>query len=350
LSFERRLPPGGGPRVRRFASVFLPLLLLPACVAHPLERPAPLHVRNQHPAQLTAIHGTPRAIRPVPPGQRQVAARVDWTSLWLQPGSGPDRLVTDGELLRSELELRLGIGRGVDVDIGVPLLHASSGLLDGFIEGWHEFFRLPQNGRDDAPRDEFDVGAVHRRRDGTRADAYRLEEDGIRLGDIPVFVTWFPRWVEDETGFSVGVRGGVELPTGKEEDGVGNGGLDFHLGFLAGYDGIGFSVFTWGGHSFVHHADRARDAGLDYPDIDAFGAGIELGLTERLSALTQVEWERSLLRELADSHAERDQALLWIGGRYRLGERSDIEFGVGEDLVENVSPDVTFHLGFRIGF
>jgi len=329
---------------------FLVLALsLPACVAAPIERSSPMRFRNQHPAQLTAIHADPRPARPAPPGGAETDVRLDWTTLWLQPGRGADEIVLDGEIVRAEFDLRVGLGEGFDVEVGLPVLHTTSGCLDGFIEGWHDFFNLPQADRDEYPRDQFEVAARRAQKDGGFEDAYRLEEDGLHLGDLPVFLAWFPVRHEGE-GFGFGLRGGLEFPTGDESRGFGNGGLDASLGFVGGYDGRGYSLFAWGSHAWIARADTARDAGLAIPDLDSVGVGAELALHERLSALVQVEWERSLLRELDDTHASKNQALIAFGGRYRFAKDASLEFGVGEDLISDVSPDITFHLGLALAF
>lgn len=325
-------------------------MITTGCATRPIERAGPLAVRNQHPAQLTAMHAMPRSARTTPPGRIDASWRTDWTSLWLRPGRGADRLETDGEILRNEIAGRVGIVPGVDLEIALPFVAASGGVLDSFIESWHRFFGLPQNGRDDFPRDEFRVAATRDVGTGGARDAYRLDRDGVRMGDLPIVVTWAPLQPEGARGPSVGLRAGVELPTGDEGDGYGNGGVDALVGFVAGYDFGLVGLFSWGSHTWVHRADRARDAGLAIPDVDALGLGGEWAFHDAWSAIVQVGWERSVLRHLDDSNAGQDQALLWIGGRHRISADTRLEVAVGEDLVSDVSPDVTFHVALGIRF
>lgn len=326
------------------------LLLSPAvagCIATPIEHSSPLRVRNQHPAQLTAIHADARPMRAPAAGEIVGDVRLDWTSLWLLHGSGNDVVHMDGEMLRTELDFRVGLGNDLDLEVGIPFLHAGGGTLDGFIEGWHRLFNLPQNNRDENPRDRFRVETLRRQRDSSLRSSYRMEDDGLYVGDIPVFLTWFPY---REGGLSLGVRGGIELPTGDESAGYGNGGLDANLGILGGYDGIGWSVFGWAGHSFVATADRAENAGLDYSDVDSAGIGAQLALSEDVSALLQIEFDTSVLRKLDESHADKNQLVIWSGGRWRISETVDFEFAVGEELILDVSPDVTFQFGLTVRF
>jgi len=321
------------------------------CVATRFDDAAPLRVRNQHPVQLTAIHGIARAARPTQPGAVDARLGLDWTSLWLRPGDGANRFEADGEVLRAEAAVRFGLLPSVDVEVLVPVVHASGGTLDGFIEGWHDLFALPQNDRDEFPRNQFRVDAVRRRADGTTATAYALDEGGVRLGDVPIFVTWFPIEASgDRARYALGVRAGVELPTGDERDGYGSGGIDAHLGWVGGVDWIGASLFGWGGRSWVDDPDTARDAGLSIPDLDAAGVGVEWGFLPDLRGIVQVEWERSVLGDLDGSRASRDQIGLWLGGRVRLSDRATLEAGIGEDLASDVSADVTFHVAVDLAF
>jgi hypothetical protein len=332
---------------RAFTSSFF--LLLTACAFPPLTDPAPLATRNQHPVQLTVLHLGPRAARALPGGEVEVGGTVDWTSMWLLPGEGRDRIELDGELVRIGPGLRVGLGSGVDVRVEVPLLHASGGVLDGFIEAWHEVFILPQNRRDEFPRDRF-VARAHRRDvSGPLQTAYDLDETSLRLGDIPIEVAWFPEAMQGKE-FQVGFRAGLELPTGNEDRGHGNGEVDGGVGIVAGWRHEAWAITGWGGWSWVGTPDMAKRAGLGYGDVPSLGIGLEVSLVEGLSCLSQIQWERSVLRELDNDHARSDQALLWLGGRYRFSPRHEIELAVGEDLIRNVSTDVTLHLGLRMRF
>ncbi len=323
------------------------LLALAACHMNELARPAPLRTRNQHPTQLTAMHLAPRAARAVGPGRVDLGFGVDWTSLWLRPGTGLDRIELDGELVRIEPSVRIGLGDGLDLEVSVPFLHSSGGGLDRFIEAWHRLFGLPQNERDQFPRNRTFVQASRRTLAGDLDPVYRLDSTTLALGDIPIAIAWFPEIV----GMPVrtGIRAGVEFPTGSERRGLGNGEWDASVQLLAEWDGGPVALFGWAGWTAVGTAGRARAAGISYADVPSVGFGAELALTESLTALTQVEWERSVLANLDNNHARRAQGILWVGARYRTSERGAIEAAVGEDLIRSIAPDVTFHLAFEYG-
>ncbi|MFQ5504675.1 MAG: DUF3187 family protein [Planctomycetota bacterium] len=316
--------------------------LLTACTA--LESPAPLHARNQHPAQLIGIHQGARAARPAQ--ALELGLVVDHSSLWLRPGAGRDRIELDGELTRAELGLRFPLGSSADLELQLPVLHAAGGGLDTFIEAWHEFFGLPQNQRDLFPRNRFVVRAERSLGPGNLEDVYVLAPGTLELGDLPIFLSWFP--LRDSQGLSFGLRGGIELPSGEQSRGLGNGEPDASLGFLSQWDLGPWSLFGWGSRSWVGASDLARAAGFRYARPESFGLGVEFGALERLSGLVQVEWEESLLGALDETHAKSDQALISLGGRYRASPGVAWELAVAEDLIRNVSADISFHLGLRV--
>ena len=171
--------------------------------------------------------------------------------------------------------------------------------------------------------------------------------NGLQLGDLPIHLTFNPLGDRSEFPLQIALRGGIELPTGDEDDGYGNGGVDYSVGYLATWEGESWNAFTWGSRSWIDDPDQAEDAGLSYPTVNRFGGGLEVALWRGLSAITQIEWEQSVLRRLDDSHADSDQVLIWFGGRLRFTERFDVEFALAEDLKSRVSPDITFHVGFR---
>lgn len=326
----------------RFALTLLILAGGSGCQLHSVSRPGPLRVRNQHPVQLTTLRMGPRAARASAPGSGEAGLVVDWTNIWLLDGSGEDTVRFDGEWLRAQPRLQVGVLPGLDVEVSVPLLHASGGVLDGFVEGWHELFGFADDERSENSRDDFRVQASRGPGAGG-AVVYQLEDHGVHVGDVPVIVSWFPGDPGGERAWGFGLRGGIELATGDEDDGVGNGGIDTGLGFVAEYTRDCGGVYVWGEQVWVHTPDRAKDAGVDYADAPAAGVAFQLGVSPAASLLLQADWERSALRRLDQSNASRDQVMLWLGGRFQLADRVTFDLAIGEDLVRQVSADVTFH-------
>jgi hypothetical protein len=292
-------------------------------------------VRNQHPAQLTVLHLPPAPARALPAGAVALRADTAYTSLFLSgSGSGGRQWSMDGETLRAALGSRLGLGANLEFGVELPVAHTTGGFLDGFVIDYHDALGLPDQNRDAAPRDQF---AVEAREDG--AVVWNVERDDFELLDIPLALTW--RAVDAADGVGVALRAGVELPTGDEDRGYGNGELDVAIGVLLEHHALGCGWYGHLQHTFAGTPARSRAAGFQFADVTSAGLAAELPLDRGVAGLVQVEWETSTLRDLAIPVAERDQLLLWCGLRFDLGSGWDLELGFGEDLQGLASPDFT---------
>lgn len=317
-------------------------LLLAACVTDP-ELQGPLPVRNQHPAQLTALHPPPAGAGVLARGDTVVRADAAYTSMFLageNPGSG-NRFAMDGEYLRSALGARLGLGSDLELWAELPVAHTGGGFLDDFLIDYHRAFGLPSQGRSRAPRDAFQVFAE---RHGEVA--WQVEPRSLALLDVPLGLTWMLRDPQRD-GLGAALRAAVELPTGDAAAGYGSGGVDAALGVLLEYRFLGMACYGHLQHSFVRTPRRARAAGLSFADVTSGGLALEAPLGPVLHAFAQIEYETSVLRRLdAFDQVANPQCLVWLGGRWRLGPDFGLELAIAEDLIGYVSPDVTFWLGF----
>ncbi len=64
-------------------------------------------------------------------------------------------------------------------NINIPLIRNSAGFLDQTIVGWHDFFGLPQGGRDQAPNNR-----ILMRYRNTQGDVFSLSQSDSGVGDI----------------------------------------------------------------------------------------------------------------------------------------------------------------------
>jgi len=309
-------------------------MLLGGCVAAPDLR-GPLPTRNQHPAQLTVMHLDPASAAVRPAGRVAVRADFAYTSLFLDGSRGSRQWVMDGETLRAALDLRVGLGHGLQLGTQLAAAHTSGGFLDDFVIDYHELFGFPDQGRDTSPRDDYLIEATR-----GSTTLWEVEKSNVEWLDLPLHLTWqLAEPGPDRLG--VAVRGGIELPTGDQNRGYGNGQVDASFGALLDWRVGGVGLFGHAQHTFTGTPDRTRNRGLTFRDVSSFGLGAELPLSRDLHALVQVEYETSTLRDLGPSVASRDQMLLWVGGRYQPTPQWGVEVGFGEDLIGLVSPDFT---------
>ncbi len=308
------------------------LAVLAGCVARPDLR-GPLPVRNQHPAQLTVLHLDAASAAVLPAARTELRSSFTYSSLFLIGQAPTSSWVMDAEYLRAAGTARVGLGGGLELGAELALAHTTGGFLDDFIIDYHDVFGLPDQDRDTNPRDQF---LVEGRRGGDVAWSVRRSD--VELLDLPLWLTWqLAAPGTDRLG--VAVRAGVELPTGDQERGYGNGEVDASAGVVLDYRTACVGWYAHAQHTFAGTPDPARRVGLAFQDVTSIGLGAELPLGRDLHALVQAEWETSTLRELGPRAAGREQLFLWFGGRWQPDPAWHVEVGFGEDLRGLVSPD-----------
>ena len=320
------------------------LLLVPmglaACAGAPQTLQGPMPVRNQHPAQLTVMRLEPMSSAALAQGDVEARASMAYTSLFLAGSTPQSAFYMDGEILRTQLGARFGLGSGVEVGFGIPVLHTTGGFLDSFLIDYHDAFGFPDQGRSSTERNRFEVFAET---NGQRV--YELREDGVLFGDVPLeaSVELVPvRRAADGSGSpGLSARFGVELPTGDEDAGASNGEVDYAIGLCATWPLAIGAVHAELQHTFAGSPASARRAGFSFADVTAGSVALEAQPLTDFGLLAQVTWETATLEALDLDRASRDTVLLWIGARLRVDADWFVEVGFGEDLSEYIAPDFT---------
>lgn len=333
------------PLLRLFGWTLLPVAAaMQGCVSQP-ELRGPMAVRNQHPAQLLVAHLEPRGADVLPAGDTAVRAGAAYTSLFLFGSTPASSFAMDGEQLRSSFTGRLGLGRGLELGVTIPVVHTTGGFLDDVIIDFHDAFGFPDQDRTPAPRGLFSIDAQQ-----GGESVWSVDRSGLELADVPLEVAWQVRPPgEDRLGLAL--RGAVELPAGSAERGYGNGQVDVVVGAFVDYrrSGVGYTANVQ--HALAGTRRETRALGFQFADISSVGVGMEMPVQQDFHLLLQAELETSTLRELGPRVASRNQMVVWFGGRWTPSPRWALEFGLGEDVVAKSSADFTAWLGleWRIG-
>lgn len=297
-------------------------------------------VRNQHPVQLTVMRLDPVAATSLPRGDVSARASMAYTSLFLGGSTPTSAFTMDGEILRTSVGMRFGIGGRVDLGIDLPVLHTSGGFLDSFLIGYHDLFGFPDQGRNDVANNRFEVFAE---KDGQRV--YELREAAVEFGDVPLSGTWtivpVRRHADGSGSPGLAARFGLELPTGDEDAGFGNGEVDYAAGLCATWPLPIGALHAEAQHAVAGSPRMARNAGFSFSDVTAGSMAFEAQPSAGLGLLVQCSWETAALADLDLDRASRDAILLWMGARLRLEDDLFLEVGFGEDLAENIAPDFT---------
>ena len=137
---------------------------------------------------LTGIFGFPESAEG---GDVVGRGRSDWSASFIiashniDETRGAENLRFDGESSRLAFNYRYGITDRLDLGIEVPYLWHRAGFLDAAIDGWHDFFGLPEGARAGRARDRLDF--FYADANGTAID---LARDSSGIGDIRVLLGW----------------------------------------------------------------------------------------------------------------------------------------------------------------
>ncbi len=305
------------------------LLVLPFTNAQSFD--GPLQVRNQLPIFL---HADQPYI--------EKAGVEDSLSLSLSHSStyivqASQDWVINLDMETTELNMRLKkVVNGMELNIDVPLLILSDGFMDGFLDLYHSTFGFNDYGRPNRPLNSF---LYEIKREGIRIIK---GEEGIGLGDIRVGVK---RLLYSGDGLNIGVRGGVELPTGDADKGFGNGGLDTDIALLID-KAISGRIMTYINIGAVHTGDLRTSERLTLRDFLYAGIAVEGMVNRRLGLLVQLEGHPSIYPETGLEAVDTCACLLAFGGRYYRAEDT-IEFSITEDISAGSAPDFIINITYK---
>jgi len=309
------------------------LILLPQTLR--AEPSLPLAIRNTAPAGL--LFG----VTPFRSEQRGLRIAIDNGNIFTGSNRRGVETVFDGETTIATLSWNHVFkesGSGLwSIGIEAPWIRHGGGVLDGFIEGYHDTFGFPDGGRDRVPRDRL---------------LYRIVEGGITrlhldasargIGDLRVRVGR-EFLAQPDRRFSI--HGAIELPTGEVDKITGSGGTDVALWAeyrrtgLLGFERLGISAMAGG--VVPGESELLRGDPVDVIPIGHFG--IQYRVSDRVELLAQTDGLGASY-DIASDVLGRAAVQGTLGGRIRVWKSLWLDLAVVEDLVSDSTPDVIFHL------
>jgi hypothetical protein len=337
--------------VARAAFVALLAAFATSCTSFLGWRPEPANVqrgpvatRVQQPIKLTYLAFRPRAAETEPDGKLALSAISQYSNIFENGFSDTEKVVLDGETWRNSLVARYGLSHWSDIEIEIPIMYASGGFLDPIIEDYHHALGLPNGGRDQRPQDAYEMSVQTH-----GATAYTLDEYRVGLGDIPIVFTQQLR-EQDGGAPSLAARFGVELPTGSESGGFGNGKLDAGAGMLAQ-----FACGRWtttGALDYVHAGGSSTFTAADVhpsPQADA-QLGVEYRWSDGASILSGLVLDSPVTQDIHLKEIDKPILSLDLGVAWDVADRSQLYFGFTEDVISKSGPDIVFNFIWKYGF
>ena len=254
-----------------------------------------------------------------------------------------ERLATDCETFRGSLIINYGVRDNVQLSVEVPYISHDEGFLDDFIYDWHDFFSMPQNGRNNEQSNQFYISYLS---GGTTS--YKLTDTGSGLGDIRINGAFTMPWKSRALIFSAELK----FPTGDYDRLTGSGSYDFSLGLMLNdpFSLEKYRITLYGGLAglFLGQADGVL-ADIQKNFVLAARAGIGWQATKLIQLKLQLDTQSAIydseLRDLGDTAFQ-----LITGGSLTFTEDVYLDISVAEDIRTLTAADVAFQLALVVAF
>ena len=304
----------------------------------------PLNITNSSPVIL--VQGLPNArdAQLTAPGNFKVNLVYEITSHFTFQDTDSEQLLFDGETMRALLSVKTGVSRDMELEIQLPYLSHDGGFLDSLIINWHDFFGLPQNGRDLAPRNQLEY--AYQNKGETLLD---LREPTSGVGDVQLIlgVKLDQRWLPKQNNLAL--KTAIKFPSGDATRLTGNEAyaLSAWLNGDMQTDWFGWQGLTYLnlGAMWLEQGEVLAEQQRSWVWFGGIGSGVQVSdrivLQAQLDTHSQFYQDSSLVE--IDSYALQ----LTLGGNIQFNRQWDLDIGVAEDLVVHASPDVIFHLGLN---
>lgn len=199
-----------------------------AMVAHAQEAMGPLPLRNYQPLRQIFLHLPVAPARVALPGELRLGVTSAESNV-IATDRGAVTALLKFEQNRTSLRAAWGVAPGWQVGAELPLLSRFGGFLDPIIDTTEDLFSAVNPERKLFPNNSFGGFVVRR----GRQVLFHGPRQVLELGDIQIDVQrelWCGSRQE-----CLAVRGGLELPVGRESAVWGSGTLDTALGLALDY-------------------------------------------------------------------------------------------------------------------
>jgi hypothetical protein len=305
--------------------------LMTATAAHAATTALP--TRDQNPLLAGFALPMPAPTRLPAAREWDFAAAFNWSTSAVVEMGGPEELIVDAETRELRLTGVWGWSDRLALRWQLPYRYTGAGVLDSFIDSWHDFFGLPGGNRNILPKDEMRIAYG---RDDTVV--FDIDSSAKGIGDISVGVAYALR-SNDATHVTLAFD--LELPTGDASRFTGNEAVDATALIAAEHRFA--ERWTAYGQAAVSFLGEGELLAEQQHSVLASGLfGIAFDATPGVRFNVQVDAHSPAFDTGLDYLSEA--AILTLGGSFRF-DTWQLELGVSEDIIVDASPDVVFVFG-----
>jgi hypothetical protein len=312
------------------------LVLVISCTSVHAE---PFATRDQNPLLTSFGLPMPLPARHEQAREWQASSSINWGSSSIEQRAVRESLSVDAETREVRFVLGRRIGERFAVQLQLPYFYIGGGVLDGFIDSFHDAVGLPEGARPLQPQDALRISY---RRDGVPLLEQRSSTSGV--GEVSVDVGY--QWLASQRS-AIAAWASLKLPTARESTLRGSGAVDVALS-LAGerrfgerWDTFAQVSVTWLGNGDLLPRQQRNV-------VASAMAGASVRLIAGLHAKLQLDAHSAVFEDSALDYLG-EAAILNIGGEYRFKNGWIFDAGVSEDIIVDASPDLVLLFGLRRG-
>jgi hypothetical protein len=269
----------------------------------------------------------------------QVGSSINWGSSAIDQRSSREALTVDAETREVRFTLGRRIGERFAVQLQLPYFYIGGGVLDNFIDGFHDTFGLPEGARPHQPQDALRVSY---QRDGVTLLDQRSSSSG--LGEVSVDLGY--QLLSTQRSAIAGWVS-VKLPTARERSLRGSGAVDVAVSLAAERRwSARLETYAQASVTALGDGDLLPRQQRDFVASGMLGATFQL--IGGLHAKLQLD-AHSAVFDGSDLDYLGEATILQIGGEYRFESGWIFDAGVSEDIEVDASPDLVLLFGLRRG-
>jgi hypothetical protein len=302
------------------------------------DQPAPFLIRDQNP--FIQIYGLPPhdAAELTPSRQSTIQILFDLANNSKLADGANESISLDGETYRLAFSVRHGLSDRVEAGIEVPLVFHRSGVLDDFIEGWHDLLGLDNGERDKTPSNALDYS---HRFQGQESIAIRSGQQG--LGDVRVFAAT-TLYQADDRSREVSLHGSLKLPTGDSARLLGSGSTDLALSVNAVERSLGsYRITAYGRFGLLASSDSDVLTAQQRHFVVFGGLGLNWHAGGPVDLKAQLDGHSSFYQSELPQ-LDSDSVQLTLGGTIYFGRATALDLAVGENLFTDTIPDLLIQI------
>ncbi len=309
--------------------VFAPLLgllLLPVLPIQAETYPG-LPTRSQNP--LLQSYFIPA--QPQPTGdQWSLVHSLYITNTYQEDQSNTEQLLIDVENYRYDLQLNYRQQAWL-FNMNLSLISNDEGFLDQTIENWHDFFGMPQGGRDDVENDQIQL---FYQKDGDNIIDSRQSSSG--LADIQLAAGY-------QLSASSQLWAALELPASADSEFISNDAIDAALWYSRWFEHSD-KLSSHGQLGVSFPADAGLFEGRLHDQFLFAQYGIIYRIDPSYQILIQADYHSEMVNNSGLDGLEDSLQMQFALGLPRLFDNYQLDLFFSEDIVPGHAPDITFSL------